>query len=269
MVFIQGGTFELGATPEQEGAWNREFPMHTVELDSYYLAKYPITFAQYDAYCKLTGNALPNDRGWGRGKRPAIHISWYDAILYCNWLSEQVGLNPCYQIHTNIIDTNNICEEDERKWLVECDFTQDGFRLPTEAEWEYAARERGKRQLLGNGKSIADPEEINFNPKWEYSYRKEGIYRAQTVPVGSFPPNALGLYEMSGNVTDWCWDWCGTYPQESVSNPRGAQQGFARVRRGGAWNFPATAARTAFRLRANPAQGGKSLGFRLARTFLP
>ena len=238
MVLIPSGTFEMGDVFGESDS--DEKLVHTVTVNSFYLSKYEITFSEFDAFCEATGRKKPSDNDWGRGLRPAIYISWYDVVEFCNWRSEQEGLRPCYKINKTWKDPDNTSRLDNLKWLVECDFSANGYRLPTEAEWEYAAREGGCKVRFGNGKGIADPNEINFdgNKSYKQSYSVVGVYRGKTVPVGSFSPNRLGLYDMSGNVEEWCWDWYdGNYYQNSPKvNPRGPSTGSNRVLRGGSWN---------------------------------
>ncbi|MCB1048939.1 MAG: SUMF1/EgtB/PvdO family nonheme iron enzyme, partial [Calditrichaeota bacterium] len=169
-----------------------EKPVHQVTLSAFELARHTVTFEAYDAFCEAAGLDKPGDEGFGRGRRPVINISWFDAVAYCNWLSEQAELKPVYTIKGEKVTAN---------WQA------NGYRLPTEAEWEYAAREGGKEVRFGNGKDNADPKEINFNGSESHEYSVVGDFRAKTTPVGSFPPNALGLYDVSGNVYEWCWDW--------------------------------------------------------------
>jgi len=260
MVLIQGGTFEMGATEEQIEDWNN-VPVHQVTLDSYYISKYTVTFEQYDAFCETTGRKKPSDEDWGRGKRPVIYVNWYDAVEYCNWLSEQFGLTPCYQIDKSVEDANNKTDRDKLKWAVQCDFGVDGFRLPTEAEWEYAARGRGQKIRFGNGKNTANPKEMNF-------YSPVVKHRKYTVLVDSLTPNILGLYNMSGNVWEWCWDWHSAYSSEPVRNPKGASSGTSRVLRGGSWGNDAEYLEVSDRISGYPDRRNRYLGFRLARTFI-
>jgi len=268
MVLVKGGTFEMGATEEQANVWGDAEPVRQVTLDSYYISKYTAIFEQYDSFCKATGKGKSSDEGWGRDKHPVIFVSWYDAIEYCNWLSEQSGLTPCYRIDKSVKDVNNKSAYDNLKWVVQCDFSVDGFRLLTEAEWEYAARERGEKVRFGNGKNVADPKEINFDPTRKYSYSVVGEYRRCTVPVDNFAPNSLGVHNMSGNVWEWCWDWYREYSSEFVSNPKGANSGTCRVLRGGGWNGYAERLEVSYRSWGYPVNRYRSGGFRLARTFI-
>ncbi len=252
MIPIEGGTFQMG---DLFGEGDSDETKHTVTVNSFLLAKYELTFKEYDAFCEATKREKPSDAGWGRDTRPAIYISWLDAVEYCNWRSRQEGLTPAYTI-------------DGEK--VTCSWSANGYRLPTEAEWEYAARQKGQKVRFGNGKDIADPKEINFNASADYkkSYSVVGEYRQKTVPVGSLnSPNSLGLHDMSGNVREWCWDWKGTYPSGPVSHPKGPDSGSYRVVRGGSWYFYPAYVRAADRYSYSPGSRYDFIGFRLARTF--
>jgi formylglycine-generating enzyme required for sulfatase activity len=250
MIFVSSGIFEMGS-----GAQYDE-PPHTVEVSDFYLGRTEVTFGEYDAFCEATDREKPIDEGWGRGQRPVINVSWYDAVAYCNWRSTQDGYTPVYTISG---------EEATANWAA------NGYRLPTEAEWEYAAREGGKAVRFGNGKDIADPAEINFDGTEDFKtdYSILGKFRDRTVPVGSLnSPNALGLHDMSGNVLEWCWDFYDRkYYQNSPSqNPRGPASGDDRVDRGGSWNGNPRLCLAVSRSSWGPAYGAIHVGFRLART---
>jgi len=183
---------------------------------------------------------VPDDLGWGRADRPLIHVSWEDATAYAEWLAKKNG---------------------------------ELYRLPIEAEWEFAARERGKHIRFGNGKMIADPAEMNFNAdeRWKTHYSVVGEYRKKTTPVRQFSPNALGLYDMSGNVWEWCRDWYAPeYYKECkakgvVDNPLGPSKGSYRVYRGGSWYSNPRDCRAA-RRGGRPAYRDHYVGFRLAHS---
>jgi formylglycine-generating enzyme required for sulfatase activity len=251
MVLVQGGKFDMGDVMGDK-EYDNEKPVHSVTLSSFYLGKTEVTFDEYDAYCTATNTEKSDDAGWGRGNRPVINVSWFDAVEYCNWLSEKQNLTKVYTISGD---------------KVTADWSATGYRLPTEAEWEYAARQRGQKVRFGNGKDIADPSEINFDGSADYkkTYSVSGQYREKTTPVGSFPANSLGLHDMSGNVWEWCWDWYGDYASGSQTNPHGAGSGSNRVLRGGSWiNIPANA-RAARRGYGAPSDRFANYGFRLAR----
>ena len=238
-VHVAGGTFQMGSTDSE--AYSDESPVHSVTVDSFYMAETEVTFDQYDAYCTATGISKPDDRGWGRGSRPAIYVSWYDAVKYCNWLSEQEGLTLAYEINGTSVSWNQ---------------SANGYRLPTEAEWEYAAR--GGAQ--SNGYKYAgsnDVDEVGWY--WDNSGSK-------THPVKGKKANELGLYDMSGNVWEWCWDWYGStyYSSSPGANPTGPSSGSGRVGRGGSWNRNPEYLRVANRISLHPDYGsGSDLGFRL------
>ncbi|MBC6994463.1 SUMF1/EgtB/PvdO family nonheme iron enzyme [Neolewinella lacunae] len=258
MVAVPGGTFQMGDTFGE--GYNDELPVHTVTLSPFSLGRYEVTFTEYDLYCESTGREKPDDEGWGRGQYPVINVSWYDAVEYCNWLSEQHGYVPFYQIDGDEVIAN---------WSV------NGYRLSTEAEWEYAAREGGKQVRFGNGKNLATTEEINladramFNEKIVHPpYFDGGWYREKTVAVGSLnSPNAFGLHEMSGNVGEWTWDRYDAYPKNTQNNPKGGNQGSNRTTRGGSWLSDPEGCRAADRnYDAPPTRRDRDIGFRIARS---
>jgi formylglycine-generating enzyme required for sulfatase activity len=268
MVFIPGGSFQMG-DPFDEGA-SREKPVHEVTVGGFFMSAHEVTFEQYDAFCEATNREKTNDRGWGRGKRPVIYVNWYDAIEYCNWLSSVSGYDPVYTIDKENKDPNNQSSFDNIKWSVTINEDANGFRLPTEAEWEYAARERGRKVRFGNGKDIADPAEMNFDASEAYKrpYSVVGEYRESTTEVGAFEPNSLGLYDMSGNVYEWCWDWYGeNYYQQSdgANNPKGPSSGVSRVVRGGSWGNVPINCRASFRNYFKPYFEFNLIGFRIIR----
>jgi formylglycine-generating enzyme required for sulfatase activity len=184
-VLIKGGTFQMGNTFDASEGDPDEQPVHTVTVNDFYMSSTEITFAQYDKYCELTGKEKPKSiRGVGRGDMPVMRITWFEAKAFCDYY---------------------------------------GYRLPTEAEWEYAAREGGKKVRFGNGKDIAKDNEINFNAKEsnKTAYSIGGEFRQKPVPVKSFFPNSLGLYGMSGNLSEWCQDsyFVDYYKNSPQNNP--------------------------------------------------
>ncbi|HNL38736.1 MAG TPA: SUMF1/EgtB/PvdO family nonheme iron enzyme, partial [Saprospiraceae bacterium] len=229
MALIPGGTFQMGDL-FNEGS-NDEKPVHTVTVDSFYLSKTELTFIEYDAFCKATGREKPSDKGWGRGRRPVINVDWYDAVEYCNWLSAKENLLPVYTIDKTRQDPDNQSSNDEKKWMVTIDRSARGYRLPTEAEWEYAAREGGKKVRFGHGRDTIAPFEANFNCSDYYktSYSVAGECEEQkTVHVDEMGANSFGLKHMTGNVWEWCQDWYdGMYYRQShnAHNPMGPAKG--------------------------------------------
>ena len=158
------------------------------------------------------------------------------------------------------------------KWIVTPNWQANGYRLPTEAEWEYAAREGGKKVRFGNGQNTLRATEANFDASKDYKepYSEVGEYKERTVAVDSFAPNALGLYNMSGNVWEWCWDWYSEdyYKNSPVQNPRGPEEGDYRVVRGGSWGGTPFICRAALRYTYDPNYRDHLVGFRLCRVFV-
>ena len=214
-----------------------ENPVHTVTVNSFYIGKYEVTQAQYQ---EIMGS---NPSYYKGNNRPVEHVSWYDAVQFCNKLSAREGLEPCYTINGTDVT---------------CDFTKNGYRLPTEAEWEYAAR--GGNQSQGYKYSGSNnPDEV----AWYYD--NSG---SQTHDVVTKQANELGIYDMSGNVWEWCWDWYASdyYSNILQDNPKGPDGGSGRVDRGGGWDGNARHARVAERGSGIPSFSGSGLGFRLLRT---
>lgn len=269
MAFIKGGTYTMGNVLNDTEGGSDETP-HTVTVGDFYISKYETSFDEYDAFCTATARQKPADQGWGRSKRPVINVDWYDAIEYCNWRSQKEGLTPCYTIDKTNKDPNNSHGSDAKKWTVRCDWNANGYRLPTEAEWEYAAREGGKKVRFGNGRDLIDPSEINFDARSNYKerYSVVGEYRQKTVPVTELSANALELKNMSGNVWEWCWDWYGDkfYAESNnARDPRGPGAGTYRVARGGSWDDVPLNCRLASRGYGGPDFWNYYLGFRVAR----
>ena len=206
-VDIPGSTFTMGS-PKNERRREDDEIQHQVTLSGFKMGKYQVTFAQYDAFCEATGREKPSDEDWGRDNRPVMNVSWDDAAAFCEWLG-------------------------------------DGCRLPTEAEWEYACR-AGTNTPFYTGDNISTSQ-ANFNGDYPYVKNDEGEYREQTLPVGSFPPNPWGLYDMYGNVYEFCNDWYDSYPRTAQTNPQGPSSGDTKVRRGGNWSGMARFCRSAGR----------------------
>jgi formylglycine-generating enzyme required for sulfatase activity len=168
-------------------------------------------------------------------------VQWYDALNYCNWLSWKEGLKPVYSASGNVIN---------------CDFSASGYRLPTEAEWEYAAQ--GGSQGPGHAYAGGDsPNALGW-----FDANSGG----KTRPVGGKQPNGLGLYDMSGNLNEWCWDIYGSYGSAAQANPHGAENGSTRVIRGGSYLSYAADLRTSARSYGAPADRERLIGFRVARS---
>lgn len=285
LVYVQGDTFLMGdVIADGYHAMLAERPVHEVEVGSFLLSPYEVTVEDFRKFIEETGYKTKAEMdGQGkatkqmieRGKtkypnfkahwfdqtnqHPAVWIAWEDAIVYCNWLSKRHGLPAAYNESTGqLLDKDGRITTDVRK--------VQGFRLPTEAEWEYAARERGKKVRFGNGKNVARAYEMNFDArKAEKEYTVKGQYRATTTPVGSFAPNALGLYDMSGNAWEWCSDTGVDYPDKKVLNPY-ALNNSGHMARGGTWDSGAANCRVTTRINWWPNSMCAATGFRIART---
>ncbi len=189
-----------------------------VEVSEFTMGRYAVTFEQYDRFAKATGRKLPGACGWGRKSRPIMKVSWFDATAYAQWLSDVTG---------------------------------EDFRLPTEAQWEYACR-AGTKTDYSFGEKITK-EQANFDKA-----------NSRTMPVGCYRPNPFGLYEMHGNVWEWCADWYDRYPTGKVKDPMGPDNGKYRVLRGGSWFVNAGLTRSTSRACDEPGERDHSRGFRLA-----
>ena len=229
-VLIPAGTFRMGSY----GGSNLDSKdVHDVTITkTFYMGKYEVTQAEYEKYCSYTGTSSPNsDYGVG-DKYPAYHVSWYDALVYCNKRSRAEGLTPCYSISdsTDPEDWGEVPTSSNSTWnAVECDWNANGYRLPTEAEWEYAARagDNTVNSLTYSGTS-------DVNKLGDYAWHKDNS-NGTTHEVGTKLPNAYGLYDMSGNVEEWCWNrWNSRYGTEDYgSDPTGPSVGSDRIYRGG------------------------------------
>ncbi|MCC7503722.1 MAG: SUMF1/EgtB/PvdO family nonheme iron enzyme [Saprospiraceae bacterium] len=268
-AWVEGGTFQMGDVLGDNV--EKDETVHTVTVASFFISKTELSFDEYDAFCIATNRAKPSDNGWGRGRRPVINVSWYDAIEYCNWRSVQENLKPVYTIDKGGQDPKNTDIGDMKKWGVAVDWAANGYRLPTEAEWEYAARARGKNVRFGNGRDIIDPTENNFtaNDSYKNSYSVVGQYPNKTVSVDEMSANSLGIKSMSGNVYELCWDWYNEnyYGQsDGAKNPRGATSGHSRVCRGGSWRTGPSVCRVSNRHWLLTHDQRFDIGFRLTRS---
>ncbi len=271
--------FEMGS-PDSEWGHQDDEQLRLVQLSPYRMAATPVTFYQFALFCEATDRALTyRTPYWGRfGDHPAVNVSWYEAVEYANWLNAQQGLPPVYTIKkVKNSDPNNRVDYDYLRWEVVWSTSAGGFRLPTEAEWELAARGGvGAVRTLYAGSDTL--EEVGWY--WENSGDKplNGDWDAnrildnngRTRAVKQKKPNGIGLYDMSGNVWEWCWDWYSPeYYKEcaragAVKNPAGPETGrTGRVRRGGSWSSEAVHCRAAYRRRNSPDYRYHNVGFRL------
>jgi uncharacterized delta-60 repeat protein len=253
---VAGGTFTMGQIP---GENESDAPSVSVTLSGYYLQQTETTKAQWDAiriwglnhgYNTLaTGNARASDH-------PVTEVDWWNALLWCNARSEKEGLTPCYTLGGAVVRTAGGSVPD-------VNWAANGYRLPTEAEWEKAARGAINGKSFPSGKDSVNHDEANFSGHPVYSTAGSDLL---TAPSGSFAPNGYGFYDMDGNVHEWCWDW---YDSNSYLNraidPRGAASGTSRVLRGGSWGSGGYALRCSFRNSTAPNNQNTSIGFRPAR----
>ncbi len=235
IVTILGGTFLMGSPTSEVGREGDE-QQHSVTVASFAMGKYEVTFDEYDRFVEATGHAKPDDEGWGRERRPVINVDWNDAVAYAQWLSQQTGL---------------------------------AYRLPTEAEWEYAAR-AGTRTPFWTGNCVTTAQ-ANYDGNYGYGDpdcgANTGLYREQTLAVGAFPANPWGLYDTMGNV----WEWtCSLYQDPYGGDEQKCNLNYttsAWVVRGGAWNNQPAGVRSAYRGRLGPSTRSNWLGFRLVRSL--
>ena len=251
-VLVQGGSFDMGCSPEQQNCEANEKPVHRVTLNSYYIGQYEVTVQEFRAFIDASGYVTDAEKDGGsyfwtgsawekraginwrhdaqgvlrpasENRHPVIHVSWNDAMEYCKWLSRRTGRS---------------------------------YRLPTEAEWEFAARggSRSRGYQYAGSNNLGD-----VGWYWDNAGRK-------TQVVGQKTPNELGLYDMSGNVWEWCQDWYGDYSSSAQTNPTGPSTGSYRVGRGGSWVNDPQVCRVAGRDGYDPGNRGNDVGFRLART---
>jgi formylglycine-generating enzyme required for sulfatase activity len=233
MVRIEGGRFWMGSDRSVDSAaGSNEQPRHEVSIGPFYIGKHEVTFEEYDAFVRSTGTRKPDDKGYRRGRRPVVDVSWEDAIAYAEWLSEQTGTR---------------------------------YRLPTEAEWEYAAR-AGTETVYWWGNDIQPDGKVwaNCNGCGTHEWSR------RPAPVGSFKPNAFGVHDTAGNVWEWvqdCWHWSyeGAPDDGAVWEASAGEDCTYRVFRGGSWHGAPRELRSAGRAKNRPGTRAVVLGFRLAR----
>ena len=251
-VLIKGGTFQMGS-PDTEAWRSNDETQHSVTVSDFYMSAYELTQKEYR---EITGE---NPSSFSGDDLPVENISWMDAIRYCNTRSEKENLTPVYTVDGQTVT-----------W----DRSANGYRLPTEAEWEYACR-AGTTTPFNTENSIS-AEEANYYGHYPYEIEdnyfsqgnlstKPGEYRQTTVAVNSFSPNKWGLYNMHGNVGEWVWDYYGDYSTKAQTDPTGAESGTLRVYRGGGWNDFAKNMRSAYRATMEQNKGSFNIGIRLVR----
>ena len=237
MVVVPAGSFDMGSPSRENGRGANEGPVHRVTIsEPFAVGVYEVTVEEWDACRRARGcSHSSDDRGWGRGARPVINVSWEDAQQYVRWLSREAG------------------EE---------------YRLLSESEWEYVAR-AGTTSPFHSGRTIS-PEQANYDGRYRYGTGRKGRYRERTVPVGSFSPNAFGLHDVHGNVREWVEDcWHGSYvgaPSDGSAWTRGGGCGL-RALRGGSWLHAPWYLRSANRYSGATVSRYYDVGFRVSRTL--
>ena len=239
MVVVPSGSFMMGSPSHERGRSEREGPVHLVTIAvPFAVGVYEVTFAEWDA-CVAAGGCggyRPDDEGWGRGRRPVVNVSWDNAQSYVEWLSGRTGHR---------------------------------YRLLSESEWEYAAR-AGTTGPFHTGSTIST-DQANYDGRFVYEPGREGVFRVQTLPVGSFPANGFGLHDVHGNVFEWVQDcWNDSYTgAPSDGSARESGDCSRRVLRGGSWSTEPRNLRSASRGRSDSGNRFSNFGFRVARTLTP
>lgn len=248
MIYVRGGTFTMGCEDGEED----ERPVHRVTLSDYYISKTLVTQKEWTSVM----DSNPSKFRWDN--LPVENVSWYHALVFLNKLSIKEDLTPVYIINRsrNPEDWGNVPITSNADWdAVRTDWSADGYRLPTEAEWEYAARGGNKSK----GFIYAGSDDID-----EVAWYLDNS-RRRTIYVGIKKPNELGLYDMSGNVWEWCWDIYGEYTSSDKTNPLGAKAGNQSVLRGGSWDSGSDSCRVTNRRREYPGNRYGNIGFRYVR----
>ncbi|GHU24628.1 hypothetical protein FACS1894164_11700 [Spirochaetia bacterium] len=271
-VKIPAGTFTMGSPTSEANRYVDEGQHQVTISKAFYMGKYEVTAGEFRHFVNASGYkteaetssggyvwinnnwAMKADANWKNPyftqteNSPVVCVSWNDAVQYCNWMNRQEGLTPAYTINGMNVTWNP---------------NANGYRLPTEAEWEYACR-GGTTTPFSTGSNVSTSQ-ANYDGKYPYNGSAKGTYRGKTTPVGSFAANAYGLYDMHGNVWEWCWDWYGDYSRSPQVDPTGAAVGSYRVLRGGDWISNARLLRSAFRNGYTPTYRCSYLGFRVVR----
>ncbi len=277
MSLIPAGSFTMGNCMATNEGGAGELPLHTVYVSAFYMDRYEVTKGLWDdVYNWATNHGYSfdySDSGQGKtNNHPAQSMTWYDAAKWCNARSEKEGLGLAYYTdaaQTTVYRSGQVSMDNSWvKW-------SSGYRLPTEAEWEKAARAGSGKQRFPWGNTIKHSQANYYSLAFGNSHYTYDINPTQgyhttfatggfpyTSPVGYFAANGYGLYDMAGNVREWCWDGYGTYSSGSQTDPRGVSSVSSRVRRGGCWSLFADNCRTAYRDGPYPTARSGIIGFR-------
>jgi formylglycine-generating enzyme required for sulfatase activity len=279
MALIPAGSFTMGDTfgdwPSDWGA-NPEIPTHNVHVSGFYMDRTEVTKALWDEVYQWATNhgySFLNNAQGKAGNHPAQNMTWYDAVKWCNARSEMEGRTPAYYTSAT---QKTVYREGDVDIYNDCVNWNRGYRLPTEAEWEKSARggASGQRFSWGNmithsqanycsygsGEVLYYPYDVNPTEGYHPAFATGGY--PYTSPAGYFAPNGYGLYDMAGNVWEWCWDWYGSYSSASQSDPRGPTSWSFHMARGGGWDGNAGYCRAANRLDISPSGLYGDVGFR-------
>lgn len=271
---IPAGSFQMGDQSSPLVGYSSELPVRAVQVSAFYMEKNLVTMEMWNVVRAwgLT-HGYGDVPGAAKGvNHPVQTITWFQAVAWCNARSEKDGLAPCYTVFDEIYRGGSPMSP-------VCNWSANGYRLPTEAEWEKAARGGRIAESFPWGNTISNAN-ANFNNIGGESYQTGSTgynpiwgtgSTPYTSPAGSFAANGYGLYDMAGNVWQWCWDWYAPYSAGSQTDPRGPASalGSHRVNRGGGWSSYARFCRVAMRLGETPSMWYSNVGFRVVRSSAP